>query len=154
MRPPRILSSICLLSVIACGSDSTSPGSNNCSGPLSATVNGATWCSIAPSARYTGSIVAVAGIDNSLTSSIGFGFAATAPGTYSVASGNNTAGNATYTKSGQGWASALAGGSGSVTLTTLTANHVVGTFSFNAAPSSSGATGIIQVTNGQFNITF
>ena len=154
MRPTRILSSICVLSVIACGSDSTSPGSNNCSCPLSASVNGAAWCSAAPTGRYTNSIVAVAGIDNSLTSSIGFGFVATAPGTYSVAFGNNNAGSATFTKNGQGWTSGLAGGSGSVTLTTLTANHIVGTFSFNAAPSNGGATGTIQITNGQFNITF
>jgi hypothetical protein len=154
MRPTRFVFSLCLLSLVACGSDSTSPGSNNCSGPLSASVNGATWCSLAPTARYTSSIVAIAGIDNSLTGSIAIGFAATAPGTYSLTFGNNNGGVATYTKNGQGWGSGVAGGSGSVTLTTLTANHVVGTFSFNAAPSNGGATGIVQVTNGQFNITF
>jgi hypothetical protein len=80
--------------------------------------------------------------------------AVAAPGTYSRAFGNNNGGIATYTKNGQGWGSGVPGGSGSVTLTTLTANHVVGTFSFNAAPSNGGATGTIQVTNGKFDIAF
>lgn len=156
MRPTRLLCSISLLSLVACGGDSTgpNPGSNNCAGGLSATVNGAAWCSPAPAATVKGTIVSVAGLDAGLTGAISFAFVGTAAGTYSLAVGNFNAGIATYTKNGQGWGTGFAGGTGSVTVTTLTSNHVVGTFTFDAAPVSGGATGTVHVTNGVFNITF
>ena len=156
MQLMRALSSISLLSLVACGGGSTAPnsGSNSCTASLSATVNGVAWCSPAGAGVFQHSIVSIAGIDAGLTSSIAFAFAAAVPGTYSLAFGNNNGGFATYTKSGQGWGSGLSGGTGSVTLTTLTANHAAGTFTFDAVPSNGGATGTIHVTNGTFNITF
>jgi hypothetical protein len=36
----------------------------------------------------------------------------------------------------------------------MTANHVVGTFAFDAVAASGGATGTVHVTNGKFDITF
>jgi hypothetical protein len=38
-------------------------------------------------------------------------------------------------------------------VTTLTSNHVVATFSFDAQPAS-GATGVKHVTNGKIDMTF
>jgi hypothetical protein len=156
MHPMRTLSSMCLLSLVACGGSSTAPnsGSNSCTASLSATVNGVVWCSPAGAGTFQHSIVSIAGIDAGLVSSIAFAFVATVPGTYSLGSGNINAGFATYTRNGQGWGSALSGGTGSVTLTTLTATHAAGTFTFDAVPSNGGATGTILVTNGTFNITF
>ncbi len=158
MHAVRALSSMVLLSALGCGGSSTGPdsntGSNSCSTPLSATVNGVAWCSPLPQVTTQHSIVSFAGFDIGITSSIAMAFAATGPGTYSLAFGNSTGGFATYVRGGQGWTSGLTGGTGSVTVTTLTANHIVGTFVFDAVASNGGATGTVHVTNGQFNITF
>ena len=155
-----MLSAILLLSVVACGSDSGNSltGTNPTgSGPLSATIDGKAWASAVPAAIYRNNIVSIAGIDAALTTTLSFAFAATGPGTFSIAPGNQTGGLGLVVKTGatsQTWGSALTGGSGSVTLTTLTANHVVGTFAFDAVPSGGGATGTVHVTGGKFDITF
>jgi hypothetical protein len=158
MLRARALSAILLLSIAACGgSDSVTGTTSNCgtTTTISATIDGAAWCSPAAAAsRGSNNIIAVAGIDLGLTASISFGVVAPATGTFSLAPGNNTFGSATITKSGKGWSSALPGGTGSVTFTTLTANHVVGTFAFDAVGASGGATGTVHVTGGKFDITF
>ena len=43
-------------------------------------------------------------------------------------------------------------GSGTVTLTSLTATRATGTFSFVAVPYQNGATGTLHVTNGKFDV--
>ncbi len=154
----RALSSVLFLAAVACGGDSTGPGStsgtNSCSTPLSAVVNGAAWCSPLPQVTSSHSIISLAGFDAGITSAIGIAVAASGPGTYSLSFGNTLAGSATYAKGSQGWSTGLSGGTGTITITTLTTNHVVGTFSFDAVASTGGASGTIHVTNGQINITF
>jgi hypothetical protein len=159
MLRARALSAIFLLSIAACGgSDSVTGTTSNCgtATTMSATIDGTAWCSPAAGVSRAGnnSVIAVAGIDLGLTASISFGVVASATGTFSVAFGNNTFGSATIAKVGKGWSSALPGGTGSVTFTTLTANHVVGTFAFDAVGASGGATGTVHVTGGKFDITF
>ena len=157
MHLMRTLSSISLLSLVACGGGSTAPnsGSSSCTASLTRRSTVSRGAFPAGAGVFQHSIVSIAGIDAGLTSSIAFAFGAPpVPGTYSLAFGNNNGGFATYTKSGQGWGSGLSGGTGSVTLATLTATHAVGTFTFDAVPSNGGATGTIHVTNGTFNITF
>jgi hypothetical protein len=159
MLRARALSAIVLLCAAACGGSDSVTGTNNTCGTattISATIDGAAWCSPAAGVSRAGnnSVVAVAGIDLGITASVSFGVVASAPGTYSVSPGNATFGSATVTKGGKGWSSALQGGTGSVTFTTLTANHVVGTFAFDAVAASGGATGTVHVTNGKFDITF
>ncbi|HEY8062475.1 MAG TPA: hypothetical protein VID74_06745, partial [Gemmatimonadales bacterium] len=51
-----------------------------------------------------------------------------------------------------GWDTFGAGATGTVTVTTLSATHVAGTFSFSAIPQS-GTTGAMVVTQGAFDIT-
>jgi hypothetical protein len=152
------LSAILVLSVAACGgSDSVTGTTSNCgtATTISATIDGTPWCSPAAAAsRGSNNIIAVAGIDLGLTASISFGVVAPATGTFSLAPGNNTFGSATITNAGKGWSSALQDGTGTVTFTTLTANHVVGTFAFDAVGASGGATGTVHVTGGKFDITF
>jgi hypothetical protein len=158
-RMTRVCTAIVFLVAAACGgSDSTGPGTTttaNPNDPMSATIDGVAWSSPVPSGRFNNSIVAVAGLDLGLTASVSFGLFASAPGTYSVGPNNTNFASAVVTKGGSaGWGSTFAGGSGSVTITTLTSNHMVGTFSFDAGPSTGGATGVVHVTNGKFNITF
>ena len=159
MLRARALSATVLLSIAACGgSDSVTGTTVSCatSTTISATIDGTAWCSPAAGVSRAGnnSIIAIAWIDLGLTASISFGVVASATGTFSVAFGNTTFGSATITKAGKGWSSALQGGTGTVTFSTLTANHVVGTFAFDAVPASGGATGTVHVTNGKFDITF
>jgi hypothetical protein len=157
MRLSRVLPVVVLLSAVSCGgsaSDGLTGTGNTDSMPLSATIDGSAWGSPAPSATYRNSIVSIAGIDAGLTSAVALAVAATAPGTFSLAFGNNTGGFATISRSGKGWTSGVQGGAGSVTITTLTSNHVVGTFAFDAPPATGGASGTVHVTNGKFNITF
>src|SRR5262249_16645146 len=114
MFTARHVSSVLLLAVLACGGSSTGPTSNSntnsCSTPLSATVNGAAWCSPLPQVTYSKSIVSLAGFDAGITSSLAIAVAATGPGTYSLSFGNNTGGFATFAKAAQGWSSGLSGG--------------------------------------------
>jgi len=53
---------------------------------------------------------------------------------------------------GRSWFTPGSGAAGTVTVTTLTATHIVGTFSFNAEPLGGGATGTKVVTNGAFDL--
>ena len=158
MRATRLLSMIILSSATACGGSSTTTitgtNNNNSSAPMSATIDGAAWSAQLPSASYTNNLVVVAGVDNALTASVSFGFGATAPGTYSLGFANPNGGTGIIVKSGKSWGTSLQGGTGSVTLTTLTAHHLVGTFTFNAVASGGGAAGTSVVTNGKFDITF
>jgi hypothetical protein len=53
-----------------------------------------------------------------------------------------------------GWGTGFAGGSGTITVTVLTATRIAGTFSFDAMPGSGAATGTLQVRNGVFDVSF
>lgn len=53
-----------------------------------------------------------------------------------------------------GWAASPTGGSGSVTITSVTSNHITGTFTFDAAPTTGSATGTLQVRNGKFDLSY
>lgn len=158
MQATRLLSIIVLSSATACGGSSstsiTGTNNNNSSAPMSATIDGAAWSAQLPSAHYTNNIVAVAGVDNGITTSVSFGLGATGPGTYSVGFANTNGGTGIIVKGGKSWGTSLQGGTGSVTFTTLTAHHVVGTFAFTAVASGGGATGTSVATNGKFDITF
>jgi hypothetical protein len=78
------------------------------------------------------------------------------PGTYTI-SAANTGSRATYSESNlvlfsdESWQAGPNGGSGELTISTLTSTRVVGSFTFTA-PSSSGTTGAISVTEGEFDI--
>lgn len=75
------------------------------------------------------------------------------PGTHTI--GQSVGFNASLTSGTQQWVASTSGGSGTLTITTRTANRAAGTFSFTMVPSpGSSATGTKQVTNGQFDVTW
>ena len=77
------------------------------------------------------------------------------PGTFTLNSAISNGNQASISGLSGGWTSGNAGGSGSIVITALTSNHVVGTFVFEGAPiSGTGATTPIHVTNGKFDLTF
>ena len=53
---------------------------------------------------------------------------------------------------GRSWFTPGSGAAGTVTLTTLSATRIVGTFSFNAEPLGGGATGTKVVSGGAFDL--
>jgi|KBSMisStaDraftv2_1062788.scaffolds.fasta_scaffold389223_1 hypothetical protein len=154
MRRATMLLAAVFVSAAGCGgsSDSTEVGPGG-TGIFSATLGGASWTAASPVYLINTSGVNISGYDASQTTNVTLTFLASAPGTYSLAFGQNVGGLGTVSKTnGQGWSTVHTGGTGSVVVTTLTAHHAVGTFSFDAIGSS--ATDVLHVTNGKFDITF
>jgi hypothetical protein len=141
----------------ACGGDSTEPAPNLVTnGTFSATINGTAWSAVGVvTVSKTAKNSAVAIVSASPTYGISFALSpVTNPGTFSLAFLN--AGSVAFISSstGAGWSTLAQGGTGTVTITTYTANRIAGTFSFDAVPSSGGAAGTVRVTNGAFDITY
>jgi len=157
MRRRALLASSVFLFAAACGgSDSSSvtgTTGGTQTGPISATIDGKAWGATGVSASYKNNLLVfsafelASGISLSVTSGV------TAPGTYSLSFNNTNTGIGLVILGTQSWSSSAQGGTGSLTITTITANHVVGTFSFDAPPLSS-ATGTRHVTGGKIDATF
>ena len=167
MRVPKTIALLATLAAFACGGGSDDdngnptgpPAGGATNGSWSAQINGTTWSA-------TGTVT-VTRQPNNYIGLGGFGFAGNTA--YSVVLGiGNAPGPGTHSFNLQaggdgssliiggtttGWGTAFNGGNGSVTITTLTSNRIVGTFSATAVPSSGSAANLI-VTNGQFDITF
>lgn len=156
------IASLALVALAACGGSDGGPtgtNSNNAAsgdGTMSATINGAAWRSMksADKGSHNGNIYAVVGLNGTYTISLGIA-GLTAPGTVNlnIAAGGNGS-NAIIVNTTGGWGTAFTGGTGSITVTTLTANRIAGTFSFDAPAGSGQAKGTLQVRNGQFDVTF
>ena len=53
-----------------------------------------------------------------------------------------------------GWVAGPTGGSGSITITSVSSNHITGTFTYDATPSTGTASGTLQVRNGRFDLSY
>ncbi|HEX5438283.1 MAG TPA: DUF6252 family protein [Gemmatimonadaceae bacterium] len=156
-----IVLSAALLCLAACGSESPSPTQPTPPlehGSMSAKVDGRDWtATVGLQANYQSGVLAFAG-GNSDGSIIAIGLVpSSGPGTYTVSVPMPT--NASYTMPGGTaavWqAVAGVGGSGTVTLTSLTTTGASGTFSFELPPvASTAATGTKSITQGKFALTF
>lgn len=155
MRRITMLLAAAVALVAACGGSSDSSTGVNTGGTssFSATLGGVAWTAANPVALINASGVNISSYDASNTTNVTLTFLASAPGTYSLNFGQSTSGVGIVAKTnGQGWSTVHVGGTGTVVVTTLTAHHAVGTFSFDAIGSS--ATDVLHVTNGKFDITF
>jgi len=56
--------------------------------------------------------------------------------------------------SAENWETGNTGGTGTVVVTTLTANHVTGTFSCDAPPNGTSTAAALHVTSGTFDLSF
>jgi hypothetical protein len=166
----RFFTTLATLATLACGGGggNNNGGNNNPTGPggtgatngsFTALVNGVTWSAIGTVAvsRQQNNFIGIAasGYAGSTNYAFVIGIAnATGPGTHSfvVTAGGD---GSSLIIGGQvtGWGTAFNGGTGSVTITSLSSNRVVGTFSGIAVPSSGTAANLV-VTNGAFDITF
>jgi uncharacterized protein DUF6252 len=167
----------------ACSGDTTGPSNSNTSGNnngnnnggnstgtrMTATIDGQSWSA----ATATGGVVALQFSPRSGGYTI-IGTQLSSTGTLTgtiTLTVNNISGPGTYplgvdavsvyggfagitSTPGGTWITPISGAAGTVTITALTATRIAGTFSFNATPSSGGATGTRVVTNGVFDAPF
>ena len=144
-----------LVTALGCGGDNTGPNGQT-DGDMTARIDGSSWSSVAAfatrNATNAGNIVALSGADTH-SIALAFAFVDTGPGTYTI--DGTSATNAVLTDGGKGWVASAVGGSGTITVTTLDATHVVGTFAFSmVANDGTGATGTKSITQGAFDIKF
>jgi len=140
----------------ACGGDSTGP--NGGGGEMSAQIGGSVnWtANLSATAVLQNGVLALAGNGGSGANGfqINIGLIGVAgPGNYPMGAGNfNNVGTVTsLVVPPVAWVSSGVGGTGQVTITTLTASRVVGTFSFTGR-ATDGSTK--TVASGQFDIDF
>jgi len=76
------------------------------------------------------------------------------PGTYALGMGGTNVGGVAQVTDlvPRGWSTPLSGAAGSITLSTLTASRIAGTFAFTADSILGTATGSRAVTQGQFDL--
>jgi len=156
----RVLASLLFLAVAACsGGGSGGPAGPNQSGSrLTAAIDGAPWVSNL-GAELSGVPIAVPGVysisgiqSNGYIMVIGL-FNISGPGTYPLGVGPLVAGGfGQVSNATGGWVTPQSGEAGSITITTLTASHMAGTFNFVAAALTGTATGTRTITNGTFDL--
>ena len=140
------------VSVTACGDDGGSPPIG--AGRVTATADGSPFtASVAVNASRVGNTLAVTAVGaNARQISIQL---TGVTGTGTVAIGDGSTSYAQLSQASQQWISNLAGGTGTVNVTTLTSTHAAGTFTFTgAALTTTGASGTKTVTAGSFDISF
>ena len=117
---------------------------------MSALVDGQAWTAVGALAVNSSGIVAIAGGEVS-GAIISFAFLGSAPGSYTI--GPNEPSNVgTYTTGFDNWQANPFLGSGTIVVTSLTADRIAGTFAF-VGVSVAGATPMTRsITNGVFDV--
>ncbi len=143
------------LLIASCGGDSGTNSGNNST--MSATIAGASWsASLAVQASRGGNVLAISGTDGTYQILLTIP-SVTAPGTFNFGVGNTGVAQVIQVSgtTASAWTTALVGGSGTLTLTTFTAERATGTFSFSGTASpGTPATGTRPVTAGSFDVRF
>ena len=145
-----------VLLALACGGDSTGPGPNPPpppppppTSPMTAKLNGQAFVAeFATLGRSAGQVfINGAGLP---ARAIGFTFPDLGTGTYTIAPGNLVSSGVTVGSTA--WVAGQSQGSGTIVVTTFTANRIAGTFTINLVPSLGGPP--MAVTDGLFDFTF
>ena len=164
MRISRLIAPLVVVALLACGGGNSGNGNPTglptggaTNGTFSATIGGASWHAIGQVAvTRQGNLIGLAGtgsggsVTYALVLTIGN---ATGPGTHSLNAANDGSNLVIGSSTTAGWSTGFSGGTGTVTITSLTANRIVGTFSGTAVPSQ-GSTSNLVITSGTFDITF
>lgn len=140
------------VTVSSCGDDGGNPPVG--AGRMSASIDGTAFTgSLAVTAVRTTNTITISAVGSN-TRQISINLLGVT-GTGAVAVGAGSQNFAQYSQGTQTWVSSLVGGSGTVNLTTLSATHATGTFSFTGiASTATGATGNKVVSNGAFDVSF
>ena len=144
--------------IAACGGSdggpaSPNPNQNTSKSTMSARIDGTQWTATAVGVTARNGALIVAGANGA---GVGIGIGASMiQGTGTQTFGPTSAANGGVTASTMSWGANSFQGSGSVTLTTLTANRATGTFTFSAPALGAGSTPSPRVvTSGVFDVTF
>lgn len=151
---------IVLPAAIACGGENNGPSGGGNS-TMSASIAGTNWTgSLTVQGSYNSNVLAIAGNGGSGANNYQINITVTnvtAAGTFNFGAGAfgnqillTQVGNPVST-----WGVTGLGGTGTLTVTSISATGAQGTFSFTgAATPGTAATGTKAVTNGQFNVKF
>lgn len=164
MRALKMLAVMATLVAIGCGGGNDDngnptgpPGGGATNGSLTAQINGTSWSAVGTItvSRQTNFILITGAIyAGSNTSSLVVGIAnATGPGSHNLSLLAGDGSSLVVATTTTGYGTAFTGGSGTITITSLTANRIVGTFS-GILPTSSGSATSLTITNGAFDVTF
>jgi hypothetical protein len=166
MRALKTLAVMATLAAFGCGGGDDDdgnptgpPGGGATNGSLTAQIGGTSWSATGTItvSRSNPNFIGLAGTGfaGNAAYSLVVGIAnATGPGTHNLnvfAGGDGSSLIVGSTTTGYG--TAFTGGSGTLTITSLTSNRIVGTFS-GTLPPSSGSAAPLVITNGTFNVTF
>ncbi len=154
--PKRLLIGLSIIAfAAACGGGDSSTGINTNTGQsMTASIDGSAFSTSFVGVSTSGGVVILAGSNG--TQTIGLSFAPTT-GTQAVAATTVVSGSLTI--GAQTWragpATSTPGGSGSITVTTASANHYAGTFSFTLVGIVAGTNPASRaVTSGTFDVKF
>ena len=168
MRMLKRLAVLATLVALGCGGGDDDngnptgpPNGGATNGSFSVQINGATWSAIGAiniQRQQQNNVIGFAGSGSAGGTTYGVAVSvvnATGPGTHSlnIFAGGDGSNVSIGTSSGVGYTTGLTGGSGTLTITSLTATRIVGTFSGTAVPAGSSGANLVLV-NGQFDITF
>ncbi|MEQ1909113.1 MAG: hypothetical protein ABMA15_09840 [Vicinamibacterales bacterium] len=170
-----ILASVLILSV-ACGGSTSSPsgssggigssgsggsgGSGSGKGTITALVDGVAYTGVINAATLTNGTLNIASNNTALTLSVNFAMSGAAVGTTSINAASPLVMQAMTTNGSTvtgAWSASVLGGSGTLTISTLSSSGASGTFSFVAVPSTTSgipSAGTKTVTSGVFTATF
>jgi uncharacterized protein DUF6252 len=141
-----------VLMLSACDSDTTGPAKPN-NGTMSAVIDGSSWSavSIATDSAAPSSIV-IQGSNATQRLVIAI---PVSPGRGTQGVGSTTPVFAGLVSGSQSWlASRTQGGAGSITLTTVSPGHIVGTFEFTMASHGGASPVERQVSSGKFDLKY
>lgn len=150
-----------MAALLACGGDSgggpaapNNPNSPN-NGTLSARIDGVQYSAIGLQVAVSQNPPLIAiGSAASGGRALGLAFS-TGNGIGTQSIGLSSLANSTYAEGGLGWLATQSIGSGTITITTLTANRVAGTFTLTLAASVATTNPqTLQITQGAFDVTF
>ena len=160
----RSIAATCVATLLACGGDSGGgpAGPNNPNNPnvpnngsLSARIDGVQYSPVAVQVGVSQNPPFIAiGSADAAGRALGIGFS-TANGTGTQSIGISSLANANFAQGGAGWLATQSIGSGTITITTLTANRAAGTFTLTLEATDAGTNPQTrQITQGVFDVTF
>jgi hypothetical protein len=123
---------------------------------MTASIDGVAFSAVTASVAHGTGIISIGGVNGFTGQYLALVVAMPeVVGSYSIGSGSSANASLTIPAASSGWNASPTTGSGTIALTTLTANSATGTFSLNLQPvPGTTATSTKVVTNGVFNVRF
>jgi hypothetical protein len=137
--------------VLGCGGSSghmDAPGTGSAC-TFAATLDGVSWVASQSSASNSGQVLGVIGSDAG--EGLAVGLADPATGTFDTATSGLVAFRVTFAGSDATWTASMSHGSGTLTVSELTASHVTGSFAGTLLIDGTGSGSAIALAGGAFD---